>query len=67
MCLGFFCTLLGFYGLNRDGWYSHGINDYFNVLLGFVNLSELVKYLRGERYLAAKIGSALVGRLYYVG
>jgi hypothetical protein len=29
------------------GWMvSLGINDYFNVLLGFVSLSDLVKYLR---------------------
>ena len=27
------------------------------MLFGFVNLSELVKYLRVERYLAAKIGT----------
>ena len=40
-----------------DGWYSLGINDYFRMLFGFVNLPELVKYLRVERYLAAKIGT----------
>ncbi len=39
-----------------DGWYSLGISDYFRILFGFVHLSELVKYLRVERYLAAKIG-----------
>ncbi len=71
LCLGFFCTLLGFYGLDMDGWYSVGINDYFRMLFGFVNSSELVRYLRVERYLAAKIGTIslgplLVGRLYYV-
>jgi hypothetical protein len=27
------------------------------MLFGFVNLSELVKYLRVKRYLAAKIGT----------
>jgi hypothetical protein len=27
------------------------------MLFGFVNLSKLVKYLRVERYLAAKIGT----------
>ncbi len=48
---------IGFYGLDIDGWYSLGINDYFNVLFGFVNSSELVKYSRGERYLATKIGT----------
>jgi hypothetical protein len=36
---------------------SLGINDYFTCCLGFVNLSKLVKYLRVERYLAAKIGT----------
>ena len=47
----------GFYGLDMDGWYSVGINDYFRMLFGFVNLSELVRYLRVECYLAAKIGT----------
>ncbi len=61
----------GFYGLDIGGWYSLGINDYFHMLFGFVILSELVKYLRVERYLAAKIGTIslvlfLVGRLYCV-
>jgi hypothetical protein len=35
---------------------SLGINDYFTCCW-FVNLSKLVKYLRVERYLAAKIGT----------
>ncbi len=48
---------MGFYGLDMDGLYSLGISDYFRMLFGFVNLSELVKYLRVERYLAAKIGT----------
>jgi hypothetical protein len=34
-----------------------GINDFFRMVFGSVNLSELVKYLRVERYLAAKIGT----------
>ncbi len=66
MCLGFFCTLLGFYGLDIDGWYFLGINDYFNVLFGFGNLSELVKYFRVERYLAAKIGTISLVLLWWV-
>jgi hypothetical protein len=49
-----------------DGWYSLGINDYFRMLFGFVNLPELVKYLRVERYLAAKIGTISLGLLWWV-
>ena len=48
---------MGFYGLDVDEWCSLGISDYFRMLFGFVHLSELVKYLRVERYLAAKIGT----------
>jgi hypothetical protein len=62
----FFCTLMGFYGLDLDGWYSIGINDYFRMLFGFVTLPELVKYLRVERYLAAKIGTISLGPLCWV-
>jgi hypothetical protein len=57
---------LGFYGLDIDGWYFLGINDYFNVLFGFGNLSELVKYLRVERYLAAKIGTISLVLIWWV-
>jgi hypothetical protein len=57
---------LGLYGLDMDGWYSLGINDYFCMLFGFVNLPELVKYLRVERYLAAKIGTISLGLLWWV-
>jgi hypothetical protein len=49
-----------------DGWYSLGINDYFRMLFGFANLSELVKYLRVERYLAAKIGIISLVLLWWV-
>jgi hypothetical protein len=66
LCLDFFCTLLGFYGLDVDGWYSLGISDYFRMLFGFVHLSELVKYLRVERYLAAKIGTISLVLLWWV-
>jgi hypothetical protein len=45
---------------------SLGINDYFNVLVGFVNSSELVKYLRVEHYLAAKIGTISLVLLWWV-
>ncbi len=45
---------------------SLGINDYFNVLAGFVNLSELVKCLRVERYLAAKIGTISLVLFWWV-
>jgi hypothetical protein len=36
------------------------------MLFGFVNLSELVKYLRVERYLAAKIGTISLVLLWWV-
>jgi hypothetical protein len=35
------------------------------MLFGFVNLSELVKYSRVERYLAAKIGT--ISWSFFVG
>jgi hypothetical protein len=35
------------------------------MLFAFVNLSELVKYLRVERYLAAKIGT--ISRFFFGG
>jgi hypothetical protein len=49
-----------------DGWYFLGINDHFRILFGFVNLSELVKYLRVERYLAAKIGTIYLFLVWWV-
>ena len=56
---------MGYYGLDVDGWYSLGISDYFRMLFGFVHLSELVKYLRVERYLAAKIGTISLVLLWW--
>ncbi len=49
-----------------DGWYFLGLNDYFRMLFRFVHLSELVKYLRVERYLAAKIGTISLVLLWWV-
>ncbi len=50
----FLLNFIGVDGLGMDGWYSFGIFYYFRILF---YLSELVKYLLIERYLAAKIGT----------
>ncbi len=52
--------------MDMDGWYSLGISDYFGMLFGFLRLPELVKYLRVERYLAAKIGTISLVLLWWV-
>ncbi len=66
VCASVSSGFVGVDGLGGDGWYFPGVNDYFSVLFGFVNLSELVKYLRVERYLAAKIGTISLVLLWWV-
>jgi hypothetical protein len=62
----FLQNFIGVDGWGMDGWYSLVINDHFRILFGFVNLPELVKYLRVERYLAAKIGTIYLVLVWWV-
>jgi hypothetical protein len=52
----FFLNFIGVRGLGMDGWYSSCIFDLYSLFVWVVYLSELVKYLHIERYLAAKTG-----------
>jgi hypothetical protein len=47
----------GVCGLGIDEWFSPCIFDHFCIILLGCLLSELMKYLHIERYLAAKTGT----------
>ncbi len=55
----FLLNFIGVHGLGMDGWYFLCIFDYL-LFVWVVYLSELVKYLHIERYLAAKVGTISV-------
>ena len=56
----FLLNFIGVHGLGMDGWYLLCIFFSFSLFVWVVHLSELAKYSRVERYLAAKIGTILV-------
>jgi hypothetical protein len=62
----FLLSFIGVYGLVMDGWYFLVFLIIFAFSVWVVHLSELAKYSRVERYLAAKIGTIYLVLVWWV-